>query len=311
MAMAIPDLGFQLQTAMTQSLPPQASGAADEAASTRRAAEQFEGLLTQMMLKSMRATSFGDDLTGAQGGHWQDLFDQELSKEMSRGKGLGLADVLVRQLGGPAEAVLPQSSPAGYAMPSLRASPVMSARSLAAAESAAPSSSLRERAQAFVQRLKPYAERAAETLGVPARALLAQAALETGWGAHLPQSADGTSSMNLFGIKANRSWGGKSVNTDTQEFVDGSMRSERASFRAYDSIADAFNDYVGFLQDNPRYRQALRDGAAGVAAFARGLQDAGYATDPQYASKLSRIASSRLMDQAWHATTAAATPKEM
>lgn len=142
--------------------------------------------------------------------------------------------------------------------------------------------------EAFVARIWPHAQRAASELGVDPRALVAQAALETGWGKRLPNHADGSSANNLFGIKAS-GWKGRAATAGTHEYVAGIRHNENASFRAYDSIGESFNDYVRLLKNNNRYAGALAAGTD-VAGFARGLQRGGYATDPQYANKIAAIA---------------------
>ena len=131
----------------------------------------------------------------------------------------------------------------------------------------------------------PHAQAAADDLGVPVEGILAQAALESGWGRSAPSVGN-----NVFGIKADTRWDGPTVSHNTVEVRDGVAVRERASFRAYDSMAESFQDFVSFLRANPRYQPVL-DGAKDVASFAQGLQRAGYATDPEYASKIQRIAS--------------------
>ncbi|MDA3876373.1 MAG: flagellar assembly peptidoglycan hydrolase FlgJ [Halothiobacillus sp.] len=142
--------------------------------------------------------------------------------------------------------------------------------------------------QAFVDAILPHAQAAAQKLGVPAQVLIAQSALETGWGKHLPVDAQGHTNYNFFGIKADPSWQGAQQTVNTLEFEGGAMVPRKATFRAYDSIASSFNDFVQFLQQNPRYSQAL-SAKSDPDAFARALQKAGYATDPQYADKLIAI----------------------
>lgn len=156
----------------------------------------------------------------------------------------------------------------------------------AAVSSAAPGKSTPEQ---FVERIWPYAQRAAQALGVDPRMLVAQAALETGWGRHVPQAGDGEAGNNLFGIKAGRSWNGDRASHLTQEFREGRMQTERAEFRTYDSIEQSFSDYVALLRGSPRYAPALAV-AGNNQAYATALQRAGYATDPQYAAKLTAIA---------------------
>ena len=142
--------------------------------------------------------------------------------------------------------------------------------------------------EAFVDAILPHAEAAAKKLGIPAKVLVAQSALETGWGKHLPVDANGQANFNFFGIKADSSWQGAKQSVNTLEFEGGAMVQRKASFRAYDSVSASFNDFVQFLQENPRYSQALAD-KSDPERFARALQKAGYATDPQYADKLIAI----------------------
>lgn len=263
-----------------------ASARANDPESVRKAAQQFEALFTQQLLKSARAASLGDDvLGGGQTEFYQDLFDQQMALHLSSGKGMGLADVLVRQMIGSQNGASPVGRDfSGY-------QPVTAlARSLSEARrsSGASTSPVATGAQAFADQIRPHAERAAKALGVPAEAIMAQAALETGWGRHVPQHADGRPSFNLFGIKADAGWDGAKLQKTTFENLGGRLQPVSASFRSYDSIGDAFDDYARFLQSNPRYADALREGTDG-ATFARGLQDAGYATDPAYADKLLKL----------------------
>ncbi len=149
----------------------------------------------------------------------------------------------------------------------------------------------------FVKIVMPHARQAAEKIGVPAEVLVAQAALETGWGRHQLRHPDGSASFNFFGIKADKRWQGSDVSSRTTEFSQGRMHRTQASFRSYDSIADAFDDYVNFLQSNPRYADALQHGGD-ARQFTSGLQKAGYATDPRYSDKIMRIAHGRTMNTA-------------
>ncbi|MGL4319089.1 MAG: flagellar assembly peptidoglycan hydrolase FlgJ [Pseudomonas sp.] len=144
-------------------------------------------------------------------------------------------------------------------------------------------------AEDFVATMLPMAEEAAKKIGVDARYLVAQAALETGWGKSIIQQADGSSSHNLFGIKAHGGWEGESARVLTTEYNGGKAVKEAASFRTYDSFQQSFNDYVSFLQGNGRYQEAL-DATDNPERFVRELQEAGYATDPQYARKIAQIA---------------------
>jgi flagellar protein FlgJ len=141
----------------------------------------------------------------------------------------------------------------------------------------------------FVAQLWPHAKAAAEELGVDPRMLIAHAALETGWGKSIPCNPDGTCSFNLFGIKAGSRWQGPAVGVNTLEFEGGVAVQRRASFRAYDSPADSFRDYASLIKNSPRYAAVLGRGND-AAAFANALQQGGYATDPNYANKLTAVA---------------------
>jgi flagellar protein FlgJ len=210
---------------------------------------------------------------------------------MASGKGLGLADMLVRQLGGMHGGSGTQAQAAAASVPAASAAPTAADQPGWKPKSA----------QEFVDAIRPHAEKAAAELGVPARALIAQAALETGWGQHMATQRHGGSGFNLFGVKAQGGWGGASQTAQTSEFQNGQWTSEQASFRSYKSIGESFDDYVSLLKNNPRYADALRSGD--VHSFARGLQKAGYATDPHYAQKLMKVAYGAQMAGAYDART--------
>lgn len=245
----------------------------------KAAARQFESLFTQQLLKASHATAFGDDLMGGpESDTYRDLFDQQMALHLSSGRGLGIADLLIRQLQGLAQPSDPATDAAG-AIESAARAPIRPADGSA---------------DTFVDSIQPAAEKAAAELGVPAEVLMAQAALETGWGKHPITTADGGASHNYFGIKADAGWTGARVTRTTTEVRNGVAVKETAAFRAYGSVAEGFEDYVRFIKDNPRYAAALRHGGDGTA-YARGLQQAGYATDPAYARKIARIAYGRTM----------------
>jgi peptidoglycan hydrolase FlgJ len=271
-----------------------ASARANDPESVRKAAQQFEALFTQQLLKSARAANLGDDvLGGGQTEFYQDLFDQQMALHLSTGKGIGLAEVLVRQMIGTQANAATAGTVTGrdftdYRPVTALAQSLAESRRARMAADAAPAAAAGGDARRFVDQILPHAERAARTLGVPAEAIVAQAALETGWGRHVPRHADGTPSYNFFGIKADASWNGARLTKSTHEHLGGRMQAVSAAFRSYSSIGEAFDDYARFLQSNPRYADALRQGADG-AAFARGLQEAGYATDPAYAAKLLKL----------------------
>ena len=287
------DAGNALGGASLAALKRDAAGSPRDEATIRKVAQQFEALLTQQVLKSSRATALGEDLMGGSGlDLYKDMFDQQMAQQISS-KGLGLADVLVQQLRGsratpavPAvDHALPPLASAASAPPAIHATPA----------AAIPAPALGDRITSFVKSIWQQAETAAKALGLPTEAVVGHAALETGWGAHQP----GGGSHNLFGIKADSRWDGGKVTASTTEMDGGTTRTEQASFRSYDSAEDGFKDYVRFLKGNPRYAEAIRPGSS-VQQFAQGLQKAGYATDPQYAEKLTaavaRVAKSRDAD---------------
>ncbi|TCV94141.1 flagellar protein FlgJ [Luteibacter rhizovicinus] len=292
-------------------------------------AKQFESIFTQMMLKSMRDASFGDGMLDSQASNtYRDMFDHQLSVTLSQGKGMGIADMLIRQLGGNASTtstdgtssdnplgVLASAGVAGstdqsggISSPSDAESGLMSdlqrllgktakaasdgAQSVAGAVTRFAPSSPEE----FVQALAPHAIEAAKKLGVSVRALLAQAALETGWGKHMPAQG-GSTSFNLFGIKAGSSWDGKRVNVPTLEYENGVAVRKKDSFRAYGSPSDSFKDYADLVASSPRYAKAVGRGDD-VKGFAKALSEGGYATDPSYAQKVADIANGPVMKQA-------------
>lgn len=255
-------------------------------------AKQFEALFMNMMLKSMREASPQDGtFDNAQSRMYTSLLDQQLSQNLAA-RGIGLADVLIRQLSNTVSAPAGEK-PAGQPMPVLpgaasgvAASPASSAPS---GSEAGPTDATRPaHVQAFQARLEAHAEEASRTTGIPAKFMLGQAALESGWGRREIVAADGTPSHNLFGIKATGGWQGKVVEHVTTEYVHGVAQKVVQKFRAYDNYADSFRDYAHLLRSNPRYQQVLAN-AQDATQFARGLQRAGYATDPNYADKLTRI----------------------
>lgn len=268
----------------------------------REAARQFEALFLQMMLKSMREANLGEGIMdNDQSRLYQGMYDQQIGLELSKGRGLGLAEVLARQLGdrSPQPAAdlatrLDQHARVMSRMPPQAAAETASPSPTPAATEAVPAARAvdgpwrPESPEAFVQELWPHAERAAAELGTRPEVLVAQSALETGWGRSVMHHADGRPSYNLFGIKADARWDGDKVYSRTMEFRDGVMQRERAAFRSYESLAEGFQDYVAFLKENPRYRQAL-EAAQDGPAYVRELQKAGYATDPDYADKINAI----------------------
>ena len=266
------------------------------------AATQFEAMFLNMMLKSMRdATPQEGMLDNQQTKMFTGMLDQQMSQNLAK-RGVGLADMLTRQLGSQAlnaKALAiggDQNVQTSPAMPEPRdAGELMSTPGALLAPSAIPtgggngvSKTQAPHVRAFQQKLESHANVAEQATGIPAKFMLGQAALETGWGKREIRNADGTSSNNLFGIKAGPGWKGKVATAVTTEYVNGKPQTRIEKFRAYDTPADSFKDYAKLLTNNPRYEKVLAN-AKDAAGFAHGLQKAGYATDPMYAAKLSRI----------------------
>lgn len=288
----------------------------------REVATQFEAMFLNIMLKGMRAgeeTLFADNyLRSSEMNFHRENLDNQLALHMANAGGTGLAEVLHRQL---MQRYEPAASSQPAAADTLKlnntrrlqdrvAALSMRDTALGSAPSAAfsttpspapapvavqvpapvrePAPAQFESADAFVRHLLPVAQKFAAELGVDARVLLAQSALETGWGQKMIRGADGSASHNLFGIKAGPSWQGERVSVSTLEFRDGVMQRETASFRAYGSYEESFADYVRLMQNQPRYSVALRY-AGDAAAYTEQLQLAGYATDPDYAEKIQSV----------------------
>ncbi|HLU77804.1 MAG TPA: flagellar assembly peptidoglycan hydrolase FlgJ [Burkholderiales bacterium] len=247
----------------------------------RQAAQQFEAVFMNMLLKSMRDTlpqdgPFSSDTTRMYTG----MLDQQMAQKFAEGEGLGLADMLVKQL----STHLPQPAPV--------AAPVATPASAAASSAARMPPAAADTPDAFVERMLPHARIAARRTGLPAQFVIGQAALESGWGKHEIRAADGTPTHNLFGIKAGSHWKGRTVEVRTTEYIDGQPRKVVERFRAYDSYADAFTDWARLMAGNPRYAKVLE--AKDAAQFAQRLERAGYATDPLYAEKLTRVINRQL-----------------
>jgi len=259
-------------------------------------AQQVDALFLQMMLKSMRdANAAAGEGDSNEMGMYQDMFDKQIALTMSQHQDLGLGSVLTRQIAAQANrsAVLPpQPKSADIPKP---AGPVETIRSSPAAT--APPTSMTKAAGEFVDQVLPTIRSAAEALGVNPLGLLAQAALETGWGQRMARTADGRPSLNLFGIKADEHWTGARAAASTVEYSAGVATLQRTAFRAYASVEESVKDFVKLLQSSPRYREAL---GSGVDAhdYARSLGRSGYATDPKYADKLSDVMNSTVFRNA-------------
>ena len=289
------DIGFIHDIASLDKLRQQATnGDKDsENAALTAAAKQFEAIFTSMLFKSMRDANadFKSEMFNSQNeDFYRQMLDEQMSSELSASGSLGLADMIVAQLSqGKTEQPMDKPTSDGFQEAMRRIERSKASKETMEAERVTAEPSQFDSPQAFVTSMKPYAEKAARSLGVDSSLLLAQAALETGWGQKVVQNARG-SSNNLFNIKADRSWSGDKVATQTLEYHDNTPVMEKAAFRSYDSYQDSFNDYVRFLNDNPRYKTALSHGG-NDESFIRGIHDAGYATDPQYAEKVLRVKS--------------------
>ncbi|MEW5889699.1 MAG: flagellar assembly peptidoglycan hydrolase FlgJ [Pseudomonadota bacterium] len=259
----------------------------DPRAALKSAAQQFEAVFLQMVLKAMREATPQSGLTdGEQGRFYMQMLDQQLAQTLAARGATGLAALMERQLArglpekaGGAIAGIPEFPP----MPQVPAQTrPLSPTAVGEKENGAP-----PHVREFIDRLWPHALEASRATGIPPHFMIAHAALETGWGRHEPRLADGRPSHNLFGIKAGRGWSGATVEAATTEFENGRAVSRTERFRAYASYGEAFHDYARLLTGSPRYAEVL--GSQDPAAFARGLARAGYASDPMYADKLTRV----------------------
>ena len=309
--------------------------ATDPKSAVKEAARQFEGLFMQELMKSMRSASMSTGMLDNGGTKLgTEMLDTQYASKLSGLPG-GIAEAVARQLerqlvgsaqgqeavdidtlpDDPSTQLPPTAAgfaplgftptfalpPAGAANAPQRATPnsVTSARAgePGRAEPAAAKLNLagKPHQTGFIARMQEGARAAEAQTGIPSGFLLAQAAHESGWGRHEIRAADGTTSHNIFAIKADSSWKGKVATVTTTEYIDGQPRKVQAKFRAYESYAEAFGDYARMMKDSPRYGQAVAKASEGSAeGFARGLQRAGYATDPAYAAKLTSVINTTL-----------------
>ncbi len=288
----------------------------DKKAALQEVARQFESLFLSEMLKSMRKAgdvfSEGNILNSKQSEFYRDMFDSQLSLSMAEHQSTGLADALVRQL----SKQIPGMDNSGEKLAGHKASIADYDRSLPLLSSALPERVERvervaqagsttapesvkelqalpeqfESPEHFVRTLLPMAERVAGATGINPKLMVAQAALETGWGRHMIKGDGNTPSFNLFGIKADSRWQGDTATITTTEYREGVPLKEQAAFRAYPDYESSFRDYISFLESNPRYRDVLSV-ADQPDLFAEKLQQAGYATDPGYGDKIRSIMS--------------------
>lgn len=292
-------------------------------------AKQFESIFVQMMVKAMRDASEplqSDWLSSNQMDSYQQMFDQQLSLDLSNRGGIGLAEVIASQLGGEQKQISAthQNNESGdlaryrlLEQTSVAVQPpviidqenskeiedvaALSRGSLAVTEGVTQEQArdiqetqdtsetsfsewLPKTPKEFIESLWGFAQKAGDALGLNPKVILAQAALETGWGKHMIPNGDGSNSFNLFGIKGGTQWSGRETTVATLEYENGVPEKQSAKFRSYSSLAESFIDYVKFLTQSPRYEQALS--AVDDKGFLSGLQEGGYATDPNYAEKI-------------------------
>ena len=281
------------------------SAKARDPAALKEAATQFEAMFINMMMKSMRDATPQDGIMDSQQSKmYTSMLDQQTSQNLAK-RGTGLADVLIRQLSSSnqalavdgAEAPSPRSSSMAQALAAFRQQ-----QGALTEGASATGKTLSDKAnatqaphvRAFQEKLGVHAEEASRATGIPAKFMLGQAALETGWGKREIIARDGSSSHNLFGIKATGDWKGKVAEAVTTEYVNGKAQRKVEKFRAYDSYADSFKDYAQLITNNKRYEKVLAS-AGDASTFAHGLQKAGYATDPNYAAKLTKIIKNSLV----------------
>jgi len=280
----------------------------------KAAAKQFDSVFTQMMLKSMReATPSDSPLDSKDGDSFTSMLDQQLAQNLGS-KGIGVADMMLKQLmrnAGPQSGEAADSLGGGgdsssnagnmaamnavakaYAnvSASKAATSLDNATGYPADSALTPSShgTGSDKVNAFVSRLAAPAQVASAATGIPARFIIGQAALESGWGKREIKNANGSTSHNIFGVKAGSDWTGKTTSVATTEYENGRATKKVETFRAYDSYEDALTDYASVLKSNPRYAPVVT-ASRDAAGFAHGMQKAGYATDPQYARKLISI----------------------
>ncbi len=282
-----------------------ARAGADPKAAVREVAKQFESIFMNEIMKGMRATTLSSGmLDNASTAMGTEMLDQQFANQLS-GRPGGLSDAIMKQLEkqmGLSTGPIPATGSANNTPAPLSATPT-------------PTRIPQAGAAGFVQQHSKAASEAEAATGVPATFMVSQAALETGWGRKEIRNADGSSSHNLFGIKAGASWKGATTEVTTTEYVNGKAQKVTASFRAYGSHAESFADYARLMKDSPRYRNAVAQAktatasatslgdttasatASAAAGFAQGLQKAGYATDPAYADKLGRVINTTLRVQ--------------
>lgn len=255
-------------------------------AAKREAAQQFESLFLQQMIKTMRDAVPDGGLMGSdQMDTYQGMYDEQLAVDLAKTGSIGIADLVYRQLGGTEADTLQYRAPPVTGIQHLGLANRLWGQTGAESSNKAPSW---DSPESFIRHLRPAAENAARQLGTKPEAILAIAALETGWGSHVLKNRAGDSSNNLFGIKADKSWGRDHMVGATLEYENGRMQRKREPFRSYQSATESVADFARFIRENPRYQNALKH-ASDPEAFVRELHKAGYATDPAYSQKVNSV----------------------
>lgn len=302
-----------------QNLKAQAKNAPDSTESKealKKAAQHFESIFIGMMLKSMRdankAFEEGNPMHSNTTNFFRDMYDQQLATDMSSNGSMGLADIIVQQLSGDTDSFKAASVLRNDATlanlqnikSSTEANPDKLTEIKLGSETVAVEANLNQKAQPqpkqdmsfespedFVNKLWDFAKNTAKKIGLNPAVMLAQSALETGWGKHVIKDPQGQSSFNLFNVKAHRDWEGDKAAKSTLEFENGVAVKKVEPFRVYNSVQDSFDDFIEFLNSNGRYQDALNS-ADNSEQFLQKLQHAGYATDPNYADKIIGILNS-------------------
>ncbi|WES70167.1 flagellar assembly peptidoglycan hydrolase FlgJ [Superficieibacter sp. HKU1] len=266
----------------------------DPQANLKPVARQVEGMFVQMMLKSMREALPKDGLFGSdQTRLYTSMYDQQIAQQMTAGKGLGLAEMMVKQMaaGQSQPSEQPTQTPMRFDLETVTSYQNQTLTQMVRkALPKVPESSdtaLSGDSKDFLAQLSLPARLASEQSGIPHHLILAQAALESGWGQRQIKRENGEPSFNLFGVKATSSWKGPVTEITTTEFENGEAKKVKAKFRVYSSYLEALSDYVGLLTRNPRYAAVTT--ASSAEQGAQALQNAGYATDPAYARKLTSM----------------------
>ncbi|UZE97689.1 flagellar assembly peptidoglycan hydrolase FlgJ [Alkalimarinus alittae] len=309
----------------------------DKEAALEAVSKQFESMFISMVMKSMREAnktfSEGNFLQSNETEFYQEMFDSQLSLTLSKGRGLGVAEAMMRQMSKQIEGIskpgtnnpllhksisdyprnLPVDKAAKKAVELADALVEIDAKLNESSKTAGIAANATEAVNAlavpatfatpgqFIEHLYPFAQKVEQETGISAKVMLAQSALETGWGKHMIKKPDDQASFNLFGIKADSRWDGDKAEIVTTEYRGGVAMKERADFRSYDNYEESFRDYAEFLQQNPRYEPALQY-LDNPQKFTELLQDAGYATDPAYSQKIQRILSGEVFKGALNTT---------